>query len=116
MKACYIEISKGGHATPTQGDTSFNITNKNTIENHLQLPTIKMPNITIVIVEEEEEEPTKNCSKNKTKNCQKQKARTATQLQRTGKRDTERKLGDSETLLIKKCILNKLMILKNLKT
>ncbi|XP_017077773.1 uncharacterized protein LOC108112439 [Drosophila eugracilis] len=50
-KICVIEVKKGSKHKINIGN--IDITNKNTLENFIKLPSIKMPNITIVIVEDE---------------------------------------------------------------
>ncbi|XP_016970470.1 uncharacterized protein LOC108038232 [Drosophila rhopaloa] len=48
-KLCIIEVKKGSKHQINVGN--IDITNKNTLENFINLPSIKMPDITIVLAE-----------------------------------------------------------------
>ncbi|EDW46749.1 uncharacterized protein LOC6607988 [Drosophila sechellia] len=50
-KLCVVEVMRGSKHRINVGN--IDISNKNTLENFIKLPSIKMPNITIVIVEDE---------------------------------------------------------------
>jgi len=48
---CVVEVMRGSKHRINVGN--IDILNKNTLENFIKLPSFKMPNITIVIVEDE---------------------------------------------------------------
>ncbi|EDW89173.2 uncharacterized protein LOC6528415 [Drosophila yakuba] len=50
-KLCVVEVIRGSKHRINVGN--IDILNKNTLENFIKMPSIKMPNITVVIVEDE---------------------------------------------------------------
>ncbi|XP_043641327.1 uncharacterized protein LOC122611955 [Drosophila teissieri] len=70
-KLCVLEVLRGSKHRINVGN--IDILNKNTLENFIKLPSIKMPNITIVIVEDELSKKPKARSPNRYKEMEMEK-------------------------------------------
>ncbi|EDV59696.2 uncharacterized protein LOC6543409 [Drosophila erecta] len=68
-KLCVVEVIRGSKHPIKVGN--IDILNKNTLENFIKLPSIKMPNITVVIVEDKLSKKARSASRYKEKEMEK---------------------------------------------